>query len=347
MLAACFFCDYSLGTNDEIEQLPVGRRLAFDESKGRLWVVCPACGRWNLTPIDERWEAIEACEKAFRATHLRLQTDQIGLARLRSGLDLVRIGRPILPEFAAWRYGNELLRRRRRALVRRFVPRLGPTGLLLATPLVALGLGTGLGLLYGGAAVAYARLRRQTALSLPLTTGDALDLTHEQVDQAELIRAEDEDDQWAMWVGCSAEDAPRGARIEETVVGPRALLTGHDGRMAAARILPHLNPAGGTREGVNEAVRWLEAVGGSERALHSFARSRYVRPVFESQERTLTSVHPEARLALEMALHEEEERRTLRGELTILRWAWQREESVAAIADRLATDPPALGTGGG
>ena len=73
----------------------------------------------------------------------------------------------------------------------------------------------------------------------------------------------------------------------------------------------HLNPAGGTREAVSEAVRWLEAVGGSERALHSFARSRYVRPVFESQERTLTSVHPEARLALEMALHEEEERRAL------------------------------------
>jgi hypothetical protein len=82
-------------------------------------------------------------------------------------------------------------------------------------------------------------------------------------------------------------------------------------------------------------VKWLEAVGGPERALHTFARSRYVRPVLASIERTLASVHPEARLALEMALHEDEERRTLRGELTILRWAWQREEPLAAIADAI------------
>jgi len=347
MLATCFFCDYPLGTNEEIERLPVGRRLAFDAAKGRLWVVCQACGRWNLTPIDERWEAIEACERSFRTTHLRLQTDQIGLARLKSGLDLVRIGRPILPEFAAWRYGNELLRRRRRALLRRLTPRLGPMGLLAATPLVAMGLGPGVGVLYGGAALAYAHLRRATALTLPLERGGGLGLNREQIDAAELIRAEDEEEQWAMWVGCPIESAPSGVRVEETVIGPRALLTGRDGRVAAARILPHLNPVGGTAAQVGEAVRWLEAVGGAERALHTFARSRHVRPVLDSQERTLTTVHPEARLALEMALHEEEEGRALRGELTILRWAWQREEAVAAIADRITADTPPLGVRGG
>ena len=34
---------------------PVGRRLAFDPAKGRLWVVCRSCERWNLTPLEERW----------------------------------------------------------------------------------------------------------------------------------------------------------------------------------------------------------------------------------------------------------------------------------------------------
>ena len=53
----CLFCSFPLGRNDAIEEIPVGRRLAFDQHYGRLWVICPGCARWNLTPIDERWEA--------------------------------------------------------------------------------------------------------------------------------------------------------------------------------------------------------------------------------------------------------------------------------------------------
>ena len=41
------------------------------------------------------------------------------------------------------------------------------------------------------------------------------------------------------------------------------------------------------------------------------------------------------RLALEMAVHEESERRVLEGELAHLAEAWQGAEEIAAIADRL------------
>jgi hypothetical protein len=318
--------------------------VAFDEARGRLWVVCRACGRWNLTPFDTRYETIEDCERKFRSTNVRLSTDEIGLARLASGLDLVRIGKPVVPEFAAWRYGNELLRRRRRANLQRLLPRIGPTGLVLGIPLVAFGLGPAVGLAYSVGAIGYARLRTRSALALPLDGGQSLELTRDQVHTAELIRAEDEAEQWAVWVGCPPGGAPPGTRVEDSGVGPRALLTGRDGRVAAARILPHLNPMGGTAATVREAVRWLEAVGGPERALRTYARSRWVRPAFDSIERTLTTVHPEARLALEMALHEEEERRALRGELSILKWAWRREEELAAISDAIAAPTlPAFG----
>src|SRR5438046_8812217 len=114
MYSTCLFCNHDLGTNEVIERFPIGRRLAFDGSKGRLWVVCRKCERWNLTPLEERWEAIEECERAFRATRLRVSTDQIGLARLKEGLELVRIGDPQRPEMAAWRYGDQFGRRRRR-----------------------------------------------------------------------------------------------------------------------------------------------------------------------------------------------------------------------------------------
>ncbi len=48
---------------------------------------------------------------------MRASTDNIGLARLHEGLELVRIGRPQRPEFAAWRYGDQFGRRRKRAIL--------------------------------------------------------------------------------------------------------------------------------------------------------------------------------------------------------------------------------------
>ena len=111
------FCRKPLGTNEVIETFPVGRRLAFDEARGRLWVVCRKCERWNLSPLEERWEAVEDCERIFRSTRVRVSTDNIGLARHPEGLTLVRIGEPMRPEFAAWRYGDQFGRRRRRQIL--------------------------------------------------------------------------------------------------------------------------------------------------------------------------------------------------------------------------------------
>src|SRR3954470_23520207 len=117
MYATCLFCNKSLGANETFETFPVGKRLAFDSGKGRLWVVCPSCERWNLSPLEERWEAIEQAERLYRDTRLRVATDNIGLAKLRDGATLVRIGQPLRPEFAAWRYGDQFGRRRRRQIL--------------------------------------------------------------------------------------------------------------------------------------------------------------------------------------------------------------------------------------
>ena len=116
MFKTCMFCKRPLGSNEVVESFPVGRRLAFDAAKGRLWVVCRKCRRWNLTPLEERWEAVEDCERLFRETKLRTSTEHIGIARHPEGLELVRIGKPLRPEFAAWRYGDQFKRRLRLAV---------------------------------------------------------------------------------------------------------------------------------------------------------------------------------------------------------------------------------------
>ncbi len=39
-----------------------------------------SCARWNLTPLEQRWEAIEQCERAYRDTKQRVSTDNIAPA---------------------------------------------------------------------------------------------------------------------------------------------------------------------------------------------------------------------------------------------------------------------------
>ncbi|MGH7654827.1 MAG: hypothetical protein ACREN6_09200, partial [Gemmatimonadaceae bacterium] len=142
MYSTCIFCHASLGSNEAIEHFPVGRRLAFDAAKGRLWAVCASCERWNLSPLEERWEAIEECEKLFRDTRLRVSTDNIGLAKLREGTTLIRVGEPQRPEMAAWRYGDQFHRRRRKhmAMVAGGVAVVG--GVIVAGPIMGLVSGT-------------------------------------------------------------------------------------------------------------------------------------------------------------------------------------------------------------
>ncbi len=113
MLSRCLFCHRDLPPNEALEHFPVGRRVAFDPVRGRLWAVCPACRRWNLAPMEERWEALEELEKTVKdRARLLSQTDNIALLRTPE-LEIVRVGRANLTEEAWWRYGVELVRRRR------------------------------------------------------------------------------------------------------------------------------------------------------------------------------------------------------------------------------------------
>ncbi|HEX8904283.1 MAG TPA: hypothetical protein VF771_05535, partial [Longimicrobiaceae bacterium] len=109
----CIFCGSRLPANDRLEHFPAGRRVAFDAERGRLWAVCGACGRWNLAPFEERWEALEELERLVAGRgRVLAQTDHVALVQA-DGVDVIRVGRARLAEEAWWRYGRELQRRRR------------------------------------------------------------------------------------------------------------------------------------------------------------------------------------------------------------------------------------------
>jgi hypothetical protein len=90
---------------------------------------------------------------------------------------------------------------------------------------------------------------------------------------------------------------------------------------------------------VQEATRLLERTTDDPNLLYGYVAGRPIR--LETRgEFPLLDVAPEIRLALEMAAHEETERRALEGELTLLEREWRDAERLAAISDALSV--PAL-----
>src|SRR2546422_10029913 len=115
MYTTCAFCNAKLDGDGGPSGLGVGRRIAFDEWRGRLWVICPKCARWNLTPLDDRLERIETVARAAREAKLLAATEQVALLRWQV-YDLVRVGKPPRMELAPWRYGERLRARRQERL---------------------------------------------------------------------------------------------------------------------------------------------------------------------------------------------------------------------------------------
>ncbi|MDQ8158951.1 MAG: hypothetical protein P3B76_04670 [Gemmatimonadota bacterium] len=327
-------CTATLGRNEAFEAFPVGSRLAFDAARGRLWVVCRSCDRWNLSPLEERWEAIEAMERRFRDSRLRVSTDNVGLARLKEGVDLIRIGEPQRPEMAAWRYGDQFGRRRNRQLL--------VTGAVVGSAAAVLGgmvaVGVSMGI-YANRGIWDALINGRQSVSIgkiALPDGELVDVQRKHARMSTLVRG--------------ADGGPLQLRLES--VARSHLLTGDDAMRAAARLLPAVNRFGGSRVQVQDAVSLLEEVGDPLRVLTSVQQrvgakrgderwgagtsawfGRYERTLVKKLPGTLHSLAPRDRLALEMALHEESERRAMDGELAALELAWAEAEQIAKIAD--------------
>ena len=314
MYSTCLFCNKPLGSNEVVEAFPVGRRLAFDWTKGRLWVVCRSCERWNLSPLEERWEVIETCEKLFRGTRLRTSTENIGLARLSEGLELVRIGEPLRPEFAAWRYGDQFGRRRRNMYIR--------IGLGVgAIALLNVG-GAAAGIALGGFSGIFGQLGiriingspEEVVAKIPLSDGRLLKVRRRRLKSVNLLEAPD---------GGLQLQLPEGRR-------DRILVGGEDARRAMELLLPAMNRKGGSRRTVGEAVKLLEDAGDPARYIGHVARFARTK-----EAKSLRSLPYEARLGLEMATHEESERRAMEGELARLEQEWRQAEELAGISDQL------------
>ncbi len=330
MYQTCMFCNKSLRTNEVVEEFPIGRRLAFDEAKGRLWVVCRSCERWNLTPLEERWEAVETCEKLFRDTQLRSSTENIGLARHPEGLELVRIGKPLRPEFAAWRYGDQFGRRRRRHIMIWSAAGVAWVGGIAITSSIAVGgfMAGFLGMLPYGAIQTWHDAKRVARFAH--SDGKVRALTRETRKTTRVESADDE-------IGFRIEThlgkhlTPGSGRFW---ADKREWFEGEDARRAMNAVMRLINFGGAPDQQVKRAVSQIE----SHKHPGAFLNDVVGKDVYRDSKGTPGWIHvmpKPTRLALEMAVHEEDERRALEGELWRLEQAWRDAEEIAAISDNL------------
>lgn len=351
MYSTCIHCQRSLGSNDSIEALPIGNRVAFDAARGRLWIVCRQCERWNLSPLEERWEAIEQSERAFRDTRVRVSTDNIGLARLRDGTELVRIGAPMRPEFAAWRYGDQFGRRRRRNLFK-------------GTGVVA-GFAAGAGLILSGAVVGGVGIIAvmpvmhlvvmTTVLSAYMARGEAVLL-----DDGERVRivgvpriiTMDVPEGWGIDFGCVAHQSSARANSRfkpvwfedgkfQTPVVSRRQLRGNNAIALLRHAFLSINRAAAPRKVIADGVQLIEEAGGPDRFARWAAMKRHEwgAQLTYGDTGDIAYIPVAARLAFEMSLHEDSERRAMEGELDELTRAWRDAESIAKISDDLLVPP--------
>jgi hypothetical protein len=329
----CLVCGTPFEANDQLEHLPHGSRLAFDPARGRLWTVCRSCRRWSLSPIEDRWEALEELERLTTdKAKLLSKTDNIAL--LRSGpLEIVRVGQAQLTEEAWWRYGRELTTRKRTW------DKLGLAGTVAAGAVVAGGWATG----------------GMTLLGVWLILGHGGETAR---DGARWLRFGS-----SAWRG-EQECEKCGHALRSVAYRDRAALGifpgGDPGKIELVARCPKCGQyrEGGLHLQGQDAERTLKRVlayhhfaGASERRV--VAAARLIQEAGSPQDLTRIVVKDGRRLgdlqrtggiALEIAANEASEQHLLELELAELEAHWRREEELAEIVDGELTPLPMLET---
>ena len=340
MYSDCLRCNRFLGRNTELTQLPVGRRIAFDPTRARLWVVCKSCQQWNLVPLEERWEALEECERLVKGAEIRADGAGVGLARTAGGLELFRASGISDADIANARYGRRLENRQR--LLQLIFAGLG---------LLAVGVGVRATIssaspmfgVYIGVAAAYwlFHIWRHPPRGWVRVVTPAGRSAIVWPWQLKGVRLE-----------MPSEDKPPELVVPRHRADLR--LRGDEAADFLAGLLPKLNGADCVDASIRRAVNVVtEAEAQGRRKVKQARRKKsrggrqdsqtgfrpWQRLAIASSRRPLTAVIPEYRLALEMAVMEEVEQRELSRYAKSIGHGWGEEEEIAAIADNLLIPP--------
>lgn len=331
MYQNCLVCGQDFRRNDALEHLDRGRRVAYDPARGRLWQICRSCSRWSLVPIESRWEALDELEKLV-TDEGRLLSSTDNVALLRAGpLEIVRVGRAELREEAWWRYGRELRARRER------YRKLSTAGTVGAAAAIAGSWAAG-GVSFFAAWLLWDNVPGAvTGGARWLRFGSTAWRGNGRCRRCgRAIRSFRYRDRGGLIV-TAGEEAPElvltcyrcsGGADEEAGVP----LRGQEAGRTLRKVLAYHHFAGASERRVEGAARLIEVAGGPQALAGRILGGR----------KALGRVGKLGRVALEIAVHEERERKLLSMKVAELEAHWRREEELAEIMDGSLTPMPVL-----
>jgi hypothetical protein len=330
VIRRCMVCGRGFEGEALFEHVPPADRVAYDPERGRLWVICTACRQWSLLPIEERWEALEELERAVQDRGKVLsRTDRIALVKL-GPLEVVRVGGASRAEEAWWRYGRELVSRRR-SYGRLSVAAGVATGAVLAGGWATGGIGfLGAWWLWSYAPDRIKSSARWLRFGSDAWWGEATCASCGYVfrrfryrDRGGLFLLPHPDDGTELVYRC-----PECGDLREGGFRPGR----EDGSRILRRVLAHQHFSGASEDRVRSAARLIEEAGSPSALSRLLVRDG----------RRLADLQRTGAVALEIAANESAEQRALEMEVAELEAVWRREEELAAIVDGELTPLPPL-----
>jgi len=327
----CLTCNQPFPRNEELEHFSRADRVAFDPDRGRLWAICRVCKRWSLSPIRERWEALEELEKAVRDGGKTLsQTDNIALLRIGE-LEVVRVGRANLTEESWWRYGREIVSRKASYRKLTFAGTVA-AGAAIVGGWASGGLGwLGAWLLWEHAPGTVPDAARWLRFGGKAWRGEKKCRTC-----GYLFREVRYRDRGGMVLIRTGEAENLGLTYSCPNCGEHREgglhLTGQEGQRAVRKVLAYHHFEGAHERRVRSATRLIEEAGSPRDLTRIIVRDGCF----------LSNLQRTGGIALEIAANESVEQRMLEMELAELEAVWRREEELAAIVDGELTPLPLL-----
>jgi len=329
MFTTCLVCHTAFSPNETLEHFPLGNRVAYDPDKGRLWAVCRGCKRWTLAPIEDRWEALEELERLVTdRARLLSQTDNISLLR-HGPLEIVRVGQANLTEEAWWRYGRQLLDRRRRHKKLTAAATVGVAGAFFLGPAAGMGW-VGAWMLWNNAPQGLVHSARWLRFGSAAWRGQAVcgrcghafsSLTYRDRDSTVALPPDERGGPRLTRRCPQCRGAGDGAGLE---------LGGSEAERTLKRMLAYHHFAGASEPRIASATRLIETAGSAER----------VTQIVLGGGKRLGDLRRTGAIALEIAANEASEQRLLEMELADLELHWRQEEELAEIIDGELTPLP-------
>jgi hypothetical protein len=317
LYAHCLFCGEHFPPNPMFGPLPPGLQLAYDPARSRLWSICGRCRRWNLLPVEERYDAIDLLEHTVSGrAELIARSDNIALYR-HDELQILRIGSALFLERTTWRYGSYAARvASATAEVRgeRIATALGAAQRLNTVP----GLGRLTRNIDTDRALDLVRWSRFGSIAWDGRApcrycGSVLQELHYDISWWLYPRIDG--DRLVIGVPCTRCDPWTPEKVFD--------VTGEDGHVALRRVLAYQLIGARKQRAVREASQLLQRAGSADRLLQEMSTGRM----------SLWRMGTERTFALAIALDHLAEKRLIDEQLRGYESEWRLEEDLARIID--------------